>query len=361
MYLYEEIRNELIRRVDSMSPHARIPSRLALCKEYMATRTTIDRALSELVQAGYLYTVTGSGTFVSDLASQSIALGRNERNIGVLLPDITADTYPAILRGIQDVAELLGLNVVVCNTDNRSQKQASCIKRLINGKVEGLIIIPAINRNADYSLGEALSQAHVPYVFCNRNIGGSSAPCVCSNDFYGSFLATAHLISRGYRRIAYLSAVLYKTSMDRYQGYLAALCDHNLAPDEALALIGEDETTVSGTGTRAMLEKLLRRDGGVDAVVCFNDRVACDAMEAIAACGRRVSQDVGVIGYDNTGVCQLLPVKLTSMDYRNYEIGQYAANLLFKRMSHPQERIKSITTFSPQIVVRDSCLGPERD
>ena len=110
-----------------------------------------------------------------------------------------------------------------------------------------------------------------------------------------------------------------------------------------------------------MLEKLLKEDHSIDAVVCFNDRVACDAMATILSCGLKISHNVGVIGYDNTHVCQLLPVKLTSMDYRDYEIGRYSLNTLYKRITFPTVPIRTITTFSPQVVDRDSCCGPVRD
>lgn len=358
MYIYEKIRNELIEKINDLSPHERIPSRNALCREFLVTRTTVDRAIDELVSSGYLYSVMGSGTFVADLAANGTKLNLGDKNIGVLLPDITADTYPEILRGIQDTADKYGVSIVACNTDNQSEKQASIVRRLINSKVDGLIIIPAINSNADYALCHLLEESSVPYAFCNRNIGGVTSPCICSNDFYGSFLATSHLIEQGYRRIAYLSAMFYKTSMDRYQGYIAALSRSGREIDEALILIGEATDPSRQEGAGQLLKALLQKDGSVDAVVCFNDRVACDAMEAIQSLGLRVSEDIGLVGYDNTNVCNLLPIKLTSMDYRNYEIGRCAATTLHRMINEPGFTARRITTFEPRIVVRDSCKGP---
>jgi DNA-binding LacI/PurR family transcriptional regulator len=357
MYIYEKIRDELIEKIGSLPPHERIPSRNALCREYLVTRTTIDRAIDELANSGYLYSVMGSGTFVADLSANGMKLGAGDKNFGVLLPDITADTYPEILRGIQDTADRYGISIVACNTDNQTEKQASIVRRLINSKVDGLIIIPAISSSADQAFCHLLEDSSVPFVFCNRNIGGVNSPCVCSNDFYGSFLATTHLIEQGYRRIAYLSAMFYKTSMDRYQGYIAALSQHEREIDESLILIGETTDPSRQEGAGQLLKALLQKDGSVDAVVCFNDRVACDAMEAVQGIGLRVSEDIGLIGYDNTSVCNLLPIKLTSMDYRNYEIGQCAATTLYRMISEPGFAARRITTFEPRIVVRDSCRG----
>jgi DNA-binding LacI/PurR family transcriptional regulator len=360
MYIYEKIRQDLLVKITGLEPHVRIPTRNAMCKEYMVTRTTIDRAVEELMAKGYLYAVAGSGTFVSDMAANVIISGSSSMSIGALLPDITADTYPAILRGIQDIAEKKGVSIIACNTDNQSEIQSSLVHRLVNSKVNALIIIPVINSNADYALFQFLENAKLPYVFCNRNIGGINKPCICSNDFYGSFLATTHLIDKGYKRIVYLSSMFYKTSMDRYQGYLAALSARGRQINTNLILIGEATYSSQLDEAKRLLKDLLEKDAGVDAVVCFNDRVACVAIEVIQAMGLRVSDDVGLIGYDNTKTCTLLPVKLSSVDYRNYEIGQCAAEMLIQMVEHPDYVPRRITTFEPQIVVRDSCKGPSK-
>lgn len=357
MYLYQEIREKLIGRVLGMESNVRIPSRAELCNQYMVTRTTIDRVLKGMIRDGYLYAIGGSGTFVAGADTGDVPIKQNVPNIAALVPNILYDTYPEIVRGIEDVTESLGINLVVCNTDNNSDKQYAYIQRLLNANVRGLIIVPAINRNTDFALNELLGEAEIPFVFCNRNIGGVNVPCVCSNDFYGGFQATSHLIEMGYRRIAYLTAMFYKTSMDRYQGYLAALCQHGIPLDEELVCIEDRDSGAATQSGKSMMNALIARRPDVDAAVCFNDRVACGAIEAILENDRKVSEDIGVIGYDNTAICEMLPAKLTSVDYRNYEIGQSAASILYRMMTRPDETPKRIITFAPRLVARASCLG----
>lgn len=355
-YRYKEIKNLIFDQIIHMKPHDKIPSRIVLCNKYMVTRTTVDRAISELIGEGHLYSVDGSGTYVSDLAVNETSLKKNVINIGVLLPNIMHDTYPGILRGVEDVAESQGINVVICNTDNDSEKQLSYEKRLLNSKVSGMIIIPASNENQNFALYQVLQQEHIPFVFCNRDVAGIDKPLITSNDFYGGFLATKHLISCGYKKIAYLSAMRYKASIDRYHGYLAAHWESGIPVDEKLVSLSNQRISSSDIAY-AQMNTLLNMRDDVDGVFCFNDQIACGAITAIKEHGLQISDDVGLIGYDNTSICEMMPVKLTSMSYRNYEIGSNAAQNLIKLIQDSDAQVERLTIFRPEIVIRNSCLG----
>ncbi len=358
-FRYKEVKDQIFDQIIHMNPHDKIPSRTELCAQYMVTRTTVDRAISELIGDGHLYAVDGSGTYVSDLAVNETSLKKNVINIGVLLPDIMHDTYPGILRGVEDVAEKQGINVVICNTDNDSEKQLSYEKRLLNSKVSGMIIIPAANGDQNFSLYPILEQAHIPFVFCNRDVPGTDKPLISSNDFYGGFIATKHLIECGYKKIAYLSAMRYTASVNRYHGYLAAHWDTGLPVDDGLVSFSDKRASSSDSGYEQM-NKLLDTRDDVDGVFCFNDQIACGAITAIKEHGLRLSDDIGLVGYDNTPICEMMAVKLTSMSYRNYEIGSNAAQTLCRMIQDSDAPVERLMVFQPEIVIRDSCLGKTR-
>lgn len=354
---YKEIKQAILEEVLSSRPHVKLDSRPQMCQQYLVTRTTIDRAINELVQEGYLYSVNGSGTYVADFAANAADIRRDVRNIGVLLPNIMHDTYPGILRGIEDTMQRMGANVVLCNTDNDQQKQNSYLRRLLNSKVNGIIMIPTVNSSflEDQELYIMLSSTDVPIVFCNRRVNGLDFPFVSSNDFYGGYIATRHLIQRGYRRIAYLSAVHYRVSFDRYQGYLSALWEAGMEPDERIVrMLSCKNSPESGY---ELMDDLLCRFGGIDAAVCFNDRIARGAIQAVKDHGLRVSDDIGIIGYDNTEACEIMPEKLTSVSYKTYEIGQKAAETSLRLLETPDCGVDRCTLFKPELCLRESCLG----
>lgn len=356
-FRYLEIKQQLLNRLFTLEPNVRLPSRNELCQEYLVTRTTIDRAVSELVREGYLYSVDGSGTYVADYTAGVTIVRRNMLNVGVLLPNISHDTYPGILAAIERVMQREGVNIVVCNTDHDFGKQRSCIRRMINSGVRGIIMVPAIagDQVTDLKFFEELSQIHIPLVFCNRKIDGIRAPLVCSNNFYGGYLATRHLLECGYRKIAYLSPVRYRINTERYQGYLSALWEAGCAVDHALNISAPQQTSVA-LGYE-LARKLLAEHPDVDGIFGFNDQIALGAMNAIRESGRRVSQDIGVIGYDDSVLCDVPAEKLTSVAFMVEEIGVCAAETLLVRIRTPERPIDPMTVFRPELRVRKSCTG----
>ena len=357
MLRYLEVKQAILDRVTHQEPNSKLPSRADLCDEYMISRTTIDRAIEALVREGHLYSVAGSGTYVADLNAGDTTLRRDVMNVGVLVPNILHDTYPGILRGIQDVMHKQNVNVVICNTDNDYVKQQSSLRRLKNSHVDGLLVVPAIARGElmQERFFEEFQALGIPLVFCNRGIEGVDAPVVSCNNFYGGFLATRHLIERGYDKIAYLSVLHYQTSMARYYGYMAALWENGLSFDESLVRSIPEFSRVE-TGYRLMKE-ILSSGVAVNGVFCFNDQLACGAINAIHESGLRVSDDIGVIGYDNTQLCNVPPEPLTSVSFKKYEIGQRAAELLLGMIRTPEQSVLKEIVFCPEIHVRESCLG----
>lgn len=358
-YRYNEVMDLLLEDIKMLEPHTKLQSRPALCQKYLSTRTTIDRAISQLIGEGYLYSVGGSGTYVSDMGiEQNINLDKEVSNWGVILPDVMSDTYPGILRGIEDFAQSKGINILICNSDNNEKKQYSYFVRLMASNVKGLVIIPAIsigNGSAPYSY---LQNSKIPFVFCNRPVPGVNAPLVCSNDFYGGYIATKKLIAKGYRKICYFAKTIYKTSTDRYQGYVAALNEEGLVADNSLVSLKAEGTSFE-VGYR-VLSSLISQKKDFDSVFCFNDAIAEGVIRAIQDNGLLVSDDIGVIGYDNTSICDKMQPRLTSVSYKTYEIGWKAAEVLFKLNEGTVAENETFFIFQPALIERDSCAGKKR-
>ncbi len=357
MLRYKEVKQLILDQVAQMEPHTKLPSRSQMCEQHLISRTTIDRAITELVSDGYLYSVAGSGTYAADFNADKTSIRRDVLNVGFLVPNILHDTYPGILRGIEDVMQHHNVNVVICNTDNDLAKQRSCLKRLLNSHIDGIIMVPAVvdEQKLQSSTLPELAELSVPLVFCNRPVEGVDAPLVCSNNYYGGFLATRHLIERGYRKVAYLTPLSYYTSTARYYGYMSALWESGIELDPRLVCSVPEQSTVE-LGYR-MMRDLLQKNKDVNGVFCFNDRLACGAINAIHEMGLRVSDDIGVIGYDNTTICDVPPERLTSVSFKKYEIGCHAAQMILGMIQKPDAPVEHLTVFRPEICHRESCNG----
>ena len=104
--------------------------------------------------------------------------------------------------------------------------------------------------------------------------------------------------------------------------------------------------------------ELLHGEDALDAVFCFNDQVAEECCQTILKHGLSISDDIGIIGYDNTDICNRLPVSLSSVSYKNYEIGEKAAELLWGILNEKPLLDFEYYLFQPGIVERESCKGP---
>lgn len=351
--LYMRIKKYILDEVSKLPPNERILSRNQLIKKYKVTRTTIDKSISELIGEGYLYSRDGSGTYVKDRTLKNLELKENETiNWCIILPNIMKDTYPGILRGIEDVANDNNINVFICNTDNDIKKQANYIYKNIDSSVRGFIIVPAISNENDIAPFSMLEKKKIPFIFCNRGVIGIDAPMVTSNNFYGAYIATKHLISNGYRNIAYVSGPIYSIPIERYQGYTSAIGEAGLKINEEFVIY--EETFDTDKPGYYSTKKLLSQDVLPDAIFCFNDIVAKGAYEAITEAGFKVGQDIGLAGYDNTYICESLPKKLTSVKFKTYETGVKAAETLLKMMKGETLIHNNITVLQPELIIRES-------
>lgn len=350
----DRLKEILSQDLQTMQPHARMPSRNYLCRKYTLSRATVDKALKALTHDGLLYAIRGSGTFVS--ARTEMPSG-GVMSWGVVVPNIMDDICPVFLRGIEDYAQKLSVNIVICNTDNDPEKEAEYLRRLANSGVQGLIVIPTIHGTGNAAPFRQLESRRISFVFCNRTMDAMDhIPFVASNDFFGGYIATKHLIAVGYRHIGFVSRHRYRTSMNRFYGYTAALLEAGLFIDRAIVVaeLKQDDDAYMQQRVAAML----RAEQPPDAFFCHNDAVAQRICRALTQNGKQISDDVGVIGYDNTSLCESMATKLSSVAFKNYEMGSKAAEILNDLIGGKQLVGFNTFVFQPELVLRGSCLGP---
>jgi DNA-binding LacI/PurR family transcriptional regulator len=354
MLRYKEIKNLLIAEIAKLKCNDRLPPRPVLCKKMDTTRTTLDKAINELVTEGALYSINGSGTYVAGGGEQ---LSIHKGNWGVIIPDVVEEFYAKIVRGVENVAQSYGINLILCNSDYDFDKQEQYIKRLDYSDVSGFILVPIISKDSgdNIRLNNQLRELKVPFVFCTRNAEGINAPVVASNNFYGGYIATKHLLEKGYQNISYISQYKNRTSMERCQGYIAALLENGTEINRKIIAI-EEQSQVQSPGYEAMNE-ILASGQLVDAVFCLNDKAAQGVYRAIVENGMTVSDDIGVVGYDNTDICEKLTPTVTSVAFKNMEIGTKAAEILYKLINKEDLSKFEFYLFQPELIVRDSCLG----
>jgi LacI family transcriptional regulator len=194
----------------------------------------------------------------------------------------------------------------------------------------------------------------VPAVLVDNHLLGHPAECVLPDHATAGFLATEHLAALGHRRIAFLPGPRkYNTLADRLQGFLGAMALRGLpVPPDLLP------PPVGGTPRKGyhQMKQLLGLPHPPTAVVATSDKSALGALEALREAGRRVPQDVALVGIDDIADAAHTDPPLTTVHWPKRELGMLAVQRLLERIERP-DAVPVKTLVPCSLVVRDSCGG----
>ena len=175
------------------------------------------------------------------------------------------------------------------------------------GKVDGFILMTSARKRNHI---KALLEMGAPFIAWGVQPPDANYPSLCGDDLDGGRLATQHLIELGRRRIAFLGGPAYEREVQlRYDGYVAALQAAGLSPDPALIAHGDYTNTSGGVAMRQLLDQA----PDLDAVFVNSDLMAIEAMKALRGAGKRIPDDVAVVGYDNLSITEQVTPQLTTI------------------------------------------------
>lgn len=283
-----------------------------------------------------------------------VARGLKKRvtgTIGLIVPDISNPFFPAIARGIEDVAHRAGLAVLLCNTYEDLAKERIYLTLLEKRMVDGLIFATVGANTAHLRM---LRRGRVPVVLVARAPDGVEMDAVLVDNRLGAHEATAHLLRLGHRRIAFIGGPpALPVARERLAGYRDALAAARVRADRSLIVEG----AFRADGGQAAVAALLRRRASFSAIVAANDLMAIGAMEALRLGGRRVPQDVAVVGFDDITFASVVEPPLTTVAQPKYRMGCLAMERMLELLNGADRRPRRIV-LEPHLVVRRSCGAP---
>jgi LacI family transcriptional regulator len=295
---------------------AKTVSRVINHNDYVSaeTREQIERAIEAL---GYR----------PNRMARSLASNRSFI-IGLTVPDVTNPFFPEIMRGAERVAQEHGYNLLAYNTDLNPQRERDGLALLEETRVDGVIICTVSLSDDDLN---AVLQRHRAAVVINRLMPDGPAGIVRVDYFSAMQQIVQFVLDSGRRRIGYLdvlrSAYSY-SSKERYRGFHTAMEANQLPanPQYIRRCIASVESS------RQVASELLSDHPEIDALVCYNDIIAGGALEACAQMGIAVPDQVAVTGFDDIMFSSVFKVALTTMHVPKFELGERAAQMLFRRI-----------------------------
>ncbi|CAM3337731.1 catabolite control protein A [Brevibacillus invocatus] len=256
--------------------------------------------------------------------------------VGVIIPDISSLFFSELARGIEDIATMYKYNIILCNSDQRLEKELQLINTLLEKQVDGLLFMGAEIKEDHL---QALTSTQVPTVLAATRDADNKLPSVTIDHYQAAYDATEALIQRGHKRIGMITGPMSDPlgGLMRFEGYKQALKDAGISLDEALVAGGNlfYESGLSHT------KEFLQLKEPPTAIFAANDEMAIGAIHAVQDSGLHVPNDVEVIGHDNIRLTEMVRPRLTSVVQPMYDIGAVAMRLLTKYMNneHVEEHV----------------------
>ncbi|MDT0552615.1 LacI family DNA-binding transcriptional regulator [Urechidicola vernalis] len=266
--------------------------------------------------------------------------------IGVVVPDIVHHFFSMVIRGIEEVTNKRGYNVMICLSNESFDKEVMNIDMFTNGSVDGLIasISKETQRKNDYSHFKNLLEDDFPLVMFDRINEDFNCDKVIIDDVSGAMNATSHLIETGCEKIALVTTPNEITvGALRKKGYVKALQSHGLEADTNLMVEVNEKQSI-----REQIEELFDRNVP-DGIFAVNEVYAVTAMNVAREKGFKIPEDISVIGFTDGPISQLALPPLTTVVQHGFTMGKQAAELLL-------DRIESKEDIQPQKIVLSTNL-----
>ncbi len=322
------------------------------------TRGKVERAARRL---GYVPNRIASG----------LASGRT-MSIGMVMPDIASVHFAEVALGAENAAAKAGYHLILSNTTGSLEQEKHVLHFMHQTRVDGIIMAGA--RLPDSDLLHALAQ-YPAFVSINHPIPPDLGGNITSEHAKGIGMAVAHLVRSHRRVIAFMAGPVNSyTAKERMRGFRQAMKTFDLpihrdlivpyetnygdgfrsqwewfnAADVGSAQWNERRATLGSRGACA----LLTAHPEVDAIVCFDDQTAFGALRACAQLGRRVPDDVAIIGCNDIPLASQVTPTLTTQRIPRYQIGKRAIEMLIERING--HRDQEPVVFPHELIFRQS-------
>lgn len=280
------------------------------------------------------------------------SLRRGQTNtLGLILPDSANPYFAEIGHAIEATSSSLGYNVILCNTHGAEDKEQHYINVLRNKQVDGILFVATGDKTN--SISETLGE-NFPILLVDRELVGVRTDVIIVDNHQGGLLATRHLLELGHQRIACISGPSrLRPSAERISGYTQALEEAGLAFDSELFRMGDFHPS---SGYQATLD-LLALDDPPTAVFTCNDLMAIGVIRATSELGRRVPDDLALVGFDDIELASYTIPPLTTISQPIDRMGDLAARTLIQRIEEDAVQAPTRQLLPVELVVRGSCGG----
>jgi GntR family transcriptional regulator, arabinose operon transcriptional repressor len=351
---YQQVYSALKREIQSgrLKKGDRLPSEAELVRTFGASRITVGRAVRDLQAAGFVERRAGSGTYVkSPHTARALSFG-------LLIPDLgETEIFEPICQGMM-ASPLAREHALIWGSPSGSSKDERAwelCRQYIDRRVSGVFFAPlelsSGKEDVNPRIARALDEARIPVILLDRTVvpypGRGHHDLVGIDNRRAGYIITEHVLQLGSHRVAFMAMPNAAATVDaREAGYREALYTWDKPIERSIIhRVDPSDRTALGTIMEAQ---------SPDAIVCANDRTAAQLIPTLLRIGRRVPEDVRVVGIDDVEYAKHLPVPLTTLRQPTRQIGDAALAAMLERVARTHLPTRDIL-LNCELIVRDSC------
>lgn len=290
--------------------------------------------------------IAKSCNYRPDMIAQSLRTNKTN-TIGLMVPNIENPFFANLAGVIINQFKKCGYNIILVDTMESAENEAEALNSFVSRRVDGVVAVPV---SSDPSNLEEISKI-IPVFLIDRYFKETHLPYVCTDNYYGAYMATEHLIKKGYKNILAVQGV--QSSMpnkERVRGYLQASEDYA----ETGVRHRMEGNSFSVENGYSVTKEALTSDDRPDAIFTFSTTILLGAINAVRDAGLKIPDDIAVISFDNNKFLDFLDPPITRIAQSVEMIGKLVLDNMLKLLESDSYDLNSESI--PQILVRPTLI-----
>lgn len=275
-------------------------------------------------------------------------IAKSMKSIGILTIDIRDAHYANTAYIIEQEFSKLGYNVILCNTGGITSENIRYIKILAEKNVDGIILIGSVFNDESVKSSMLSYANNIPIVLANGFLGLGNSFSVLVDSAYGISLCVDHLFEKGHTKIVYVKDANTYSADQKKEGFISGMNKHGLKLDDKSII------TVNGglEGGYEAVEKFVSLGKKFSAIIFGEDLTALGGIKKLKELGKKIPDDVAVIGCNNSIFSKCCDPELTSVDLKVETVGSLTVKLLIDLIEN--RNATSNILIRPDLIVRKS-------
>ena len=248
------------------------------------------------------------------------------RTLGLIVSDVQNPFFPELVRAADDAARAIDYSILLGSAAFDEERAVHYLNLMVDRRVDGMIVASSQISDASWTW---LIASPVPVIVVNSEPPDARVAAISSDNEGGSRRAVEHLVELGHRRIGYIRGPQsFTAARPRLAGFQAACAEAGLDPADT-PVVRSDGQVENGELVTA---QLLEDAPGLTALAAYNDLTAIGALRALRRAGRRVPQEISVIGFDDIAAASWVVPGLTTISQQKAEMGRLAVDYLARTL-----------------------------